>query len=138
MLREELGDETFFTGLRKYYADFQHSTALTKDFQQVMEEVSGKDLGLFFHQWLWGAGHPVIKMDWHKLNDSAEIVLEQMQQGQMFSFPLEVEIQYENGQRETLSTKMVNRKATLNTKAKGKVKTIIFDPGTKLLFEIDS
>ncbi len=58
MLRDKVGDSIFFAGLQKYYHDFQNSTALTKDFQKVMERVSEQELDLFFYQWLWQPGFP--------------------------------------------------------------------------------
>ncbi len=44
MLRHELGEETFWKGIRLYYERYRNSNALTDDFVKVMEEVSGKDL----------------------------------------------------------------------------------------------
>ncbi|MDZ7647133.1 MAG: M1 family aminopeptidase [Cytophagales bacterium] len=58
MLRHEVGDVDFWKGIRKYYATYQNSNAMTSDFKREMEEASGKDFMLFFHQWLYTGGHP--------------------------------------------------------------------------------
>jgi aminopeptidase N len=58
MLRWELGDEDFFEGLRTYHERYKFGTAVTDDFQDVMEEVSGRDLDGFFDGWVYGAGWP--------------------------------------------------------------------------------
>ena len=47
MLRGLVGDEIFFKGVSKYYAQYNNKTVLTSDFMVVMEEVSGKDLKYF-------------------------------------------------------------------------------------------
>ncbi len=45
-----------------------------------METVSGKDLTGFFKQWLYGAGHPILKAAWRYDNKAKAVVL-QVDQG---------------------------------------------------------
>jgi aminopeptidase N len=63
MLRGVLGDDGFFAGIREYYRRHLHSAVLSEDFEAVMEEVSGRDLGWFFGQWLHEPGYPVFELD---------------------------------------------------------------------------
>ncbi len=135
MLRNKVGDENFFKGLRKYYTDFQNSTALTQDFQNVMETVSGKDLDRFFQQWLWQAGHPVLEMDWKQSSGNLYISIQQVQKESLFSFPLKIQIFYENGNAELIENKFVGSSIQIINQTKGKVKDIIIDPNVFLLFE---
>ena len=65
MLRGVVGDELFFRGVREYYARYQFGNATTLDFQKVMEETAGVDLGWFFHQWIYEPGHPILDVDWN-------------------------------------------------------------------------
>lgn len=58
LLRWELGDDAFFAGLRTYHQRFEYKTVTTTDFVDVMEEVSGRDLGGFFEGWVYGMGFP--------------------------------------------------------------------------------
>ena len=58
MLRGQIGTEKFWAGIREYYRRYRDGNASTADFRKVMEEVSGADLGWFFHQWLYRAGSP--------------------------------------------------------------------------------
>ena len=58
MLRFELGDDDFFKGLKEYYKKFKYDVAEIKDFQEVMEEVSGRDLEGFFQGWIYGVAWP--------------------------------------------------------------------------------
>ena len=60
-LRVAIGDEMFFETLRTYYARFLHGNVTTADFIAVAEEVSGRDLGVFFDAWLYDPKVPPIK-----------------------------------------------------------------------------
>jgi len=64
MLRGELGDTAFFRGIREYYRVYRDSTALSADFERVMERASGQDLSWFFRQWLWQPGYPQLACAW--------------------------------------------------------------------------
>ncbi|HUU37827.1 MAG TPA: M1 family aminopeptidase [Candidatus Desulfaltia sp.] len=51
MLRDLLGDEVFFTGLKEFFAAHKYSAAATGQFRRMMEKVSGRDLNDFFRLW---------------------------------------------------------------------------------------
>lgn len=136
MLRMDLGDEVFFKGLQKYYADFQNSTALTEDFKNVMEAVSGKELDLFFNQWLWQAGHPVLDFDWKQLSGRRQITIKQLPTDYVFNFPLEMEIIYKDGERRRHTIQVTSDKKVMTTDDKKTIEKIVLDPDVKLIFEI--
>ena len=50
MLRGMIGTDTFWKGIKTYYKEHQDLNATTADFKRVMEEVSGRDLTVFFEQ----------------------------------------------------------------------------------------
>jgi aminopeptidase N len=60
MLRHVLGDSTFFRAMRAYANDttLMYKTASTADFRRNCEAVSGKDLGYFFNEWIYGENYP--------------------------------------------------------------------------------
>lgn len=66
MLRRELGDATFWSGVQTYVARFAGKTVETDDFRRVMEEVSGRSLVRWFEQWLYSKGYPSlgVKFEW--------------------------------------------------------------------------
>jgi aminopeptidase N len=66
MLRQELGDEVFFRGVRSYIDRFRLREVETDDFRQVLEEASGRDLERFFAQWCDRPGLPRldIELEW--------------------------------------------------------------------------
>lgn len=51
-LRQTVGDEAFFDGLRLYFERYGGGTASDEQFQAVMEEVYGDSLDAFFIEWL--------------------------------------------------------------------------------------
>jgi len=57
-LRMTIGDDAFFTSIRKYVNDFGGESATTADFIQAVESVSGADLTDLFDSWLYGTPMP--------------------------------------------------------------------------------
>jgi aminopeptidase N len=51
-LRQEMGDDAFFAGLRLYFQRYGGGSASDAQFQAVMEEAAGKSLSAFFAQWI--------------------------------------------------------------------------------------
>ncbi|HRI85360.1 MAG TPA: M1 family aminopeptidase [Ignavibacteria bacterium] len=66
MLRGVTGDSLFFKILKSYSMDtaFAYKTAVTEDFQNVAETISGHDLDYFFSQWIYGENFPRYNADW--------------------------------------------------------------------------
>jgi aminopeptidase N len=66
MLRHVLGDTVFFRAMKLYATDkrFMYATASTEDFQSVCENVSGKSLGYFFSEWIYGGLYPTYRYEW--------------------------------------------------------------------------
>ncbi len=134
MLRHDLGDDVFMKGLRLYYERFCNSNVLTKDFENIMEEVSGKNLGKFFQQWLYTAGQPELSI-WQvpgKKKGTIEVYIEQKQEN-LFEFNLELLIK--SPSEEKIVNVSVKEKTTkINVPLTGDV-TIIPDPHVNLLFQ---
>ncbi|NIN71270.1 MAG: hypothetical protein GTO46_04895 [Gemmatimonadetes bacterium] len=95
MLRSSLGDETFFAGIRRYYSDHLHGTALSADFQKIMEETSGEDLGWFFEQWLYRPGYPEVEVAhyWDPGERVLHVYVRQIQPWGAFRFPLDLQVE---------------------------------------------
>ncbi|MCX6333964.1 MAG: M1 family metallopeptidase [Bacteroidia bacterium] len=133
MLRSEIGEENFWKGMRLFYERFRNGNALSEDFMKTMEDVSGKDLKKFFHQWLYVAGQPELRI---RLADSknkrtSEIIIEQMQD-YIFTFNLEIMLKDNSGSR-IIFIPVNERKSTVNVKASPDAELII-DPEARLLF----
>jgi hypothetical protein len=60
MLRQMMGDETFFQGLRRFYLSSRFRKVGSEDFRVAMEQESGLPLQRFFERWVYSAGLPQI------------------------------------------------------------------------------
>lgn len=136
MLRQEMGDSLFFTGLSQFYLQFQNGNARSEDFVRVMRAQSSKDLSVFFKQWLYQERHPVLKAKLSEEEGQQFFELRQLQKEQ-FQFSLKVAFYYDNGE-------MSIQKFTINDtkhhfalpQIAGKTITKFqLDPNTELLFE---
>ena len=104
MLRHVVGDTTFFDILRSYASDlrFSYGTATTEGFQQVCEEVSGRDLSDFFHQWIYEEYYPHYALH-HTTQDSGghfvtRVRVQQIQTNTVvFHMPVDLRFQFVGG-----------------------------------------
>ena len=78
-LRGLVGDSAFVRGLRDYYADHRHGTALNDDLQRSMEQASGQSLGWFFREAFTLPGLPVLQVRWAPRGRTAVVEITQMQ-----------------------------------------------------------
>lgn len=66
MLRGILGDSLFFAGLKAYATDpaYAYGNAVTEDFRDELESVSGMDLDWYFDEWIYQPGRPNYVYNW--------------------------------------------------------------------------
>jgi len=132
MLRREVGENNFWKAMRLYYERFRDSIAETEDFMNVMQEVSGRDLQQFFHQWLEISGQPEIKISKQKGEKGFTNIIIEQKQAIPFSFTLDLLVKT-NGQEKTESVSITGRKTVISVKAED-ISEIVPDPHTWLLF----
>jgi aminopeptidase N len=121
MLRNYLKDAAFYKGLNIYLKTNAFKSADAQQLRLAMEEASGLDLNWFFTEWYYGAGHPVININ-YKWNDTTKIetvYLQQNQEGQTFTLPMAIDI-YTNGKKERHQVWMRSRADTLTFKTSAK------------------
>ena len=63
MLRDWIGKQAFDQALRNFWKEKQFEAASWKDLQRAFEKSSGKNLDIFFEQWLNRSGAPVVSAD---------------------------------------------------------------------------
>jgi aminopeptidase N len=101
MLRNRMGDEAFWSGIRAYYARHANGNATTVDFRRAMEEASGLDLEAFFQQWLYSGGNPHLQ-GWWEYDASARAVRIEISQiqtaGPTYELPLEVGLHFDGAE----------------------------------------
>lgn len=137
MLRNLMGTDGFWNGIRDYYRRYRDGSATTGDFQRAMEEQSGLDLSWFFRQWLSRAGSPVIEGGWRYDPATGKISLDlrQSQSGEPYRLPIEIGI--------TVGGALKVEKIELSQKAQRfeiavdkEPDHVVIDPNTWLLAEM--
>jgi len=100
MLRDILGGEVFFRGLREFHSRHKYGAASTKDFIKTIEEISGKDLAIFFKSWFDSYVLPEVRVtrSIFKREGAYILKLNITQLKEHFVFPLWIEW-IENGKK---------------------------------------
>jgi aminopeptidase N len=137
MLRQRMGDDRFWMGIRDYYARYRDGNASTANFREAMERASGEDLTAYFDQWLYRGGIPVIEGNWRW--DSAarqvRIELRQAQSGAAFQFPLDVGIQVPGAEQRIERVMVTGTTAVFTVAADQAPTSVTLDPNVRLLFD---
>jgi aminopeptidase N len=144
MLRNLVGDEIFFDGLRTYGNDHAYSVASTEDLRNSFETVFDDDLEWFFDQWVYQPGYP----EYHITTTIGEqdngglfeinIILEQKQLDAPEVFDGPAEFLFRSGNVDTVITFWNNeRLQEFLVSTHSRPDTIIFDPENKILKKID-
>jgi len=138
MLRNKLGDELFWKGIQKYYADFKNGNALTDDFRKVMEQTAGQNLDIFFEQWVFTAGHPVLSYSDQYLPDEKTMEFKVIQhQDRPFNFDLVVGFELADGSVSTRVVEINRADHTFKIPLDKQPVKIILDPDCQLLYEFN-
>ena len=138
MLRNEVGDSSFWSGIQNYYAMYRDSIAETADFRRVMEKASGKNLSAFFQQWLHTPGHPVVQGNWkyNSKEKTIDVTIRQVQKGGLFDFPLEIAFFGNNGGESRINSLVINKESqAFSLPVAFSPVSVTLDPNVNLLFE---
>jgi hypothetical protein len=96
MLRRLVGDEAFFKGLRRFYADYRFEKAGTDDLRRAMEVASGRDLTRFFERWIYDSGIPHLR--YSTAVEGQELVVRFEQAGEeIYDVPVTMAVTYGDG-----------------------------------------
>ena len=94
MLRHVVGDSAFFAGLKEYGNRYRYKSAVTQQFQEVMEEISGKDLESFFQRWIYGELYPIYEVVYNQSDNNLLIQINQIQNSAVFEMPIDIKATY--------------------------------------------
>jgi len=141
MLRETVGDATFWKAINLYLNKHKYDNAVSSDLQSAMEEASGKELKWFFDQWVYSAGYP--KLDVHQVYDAStaqlNVTIDQMQNADQitpaaFRFPLDVEVQTASGSV-TQTLDITKRSETFTIKVPAEPTKLVIDKAEKIILK---
>jgi hypothetical protein len=96
MLRRLIGDEAFFKGIKRFYADYRFEKAGTDDLRRAMELASGRDLTRFFERWIYDNGIP--RLRYSTAVEGQELVVRFEQSGEeIYDVPVTMAVTYGDG-----------------------------------------
>ena len=140
MLRGIVGTENFRKGIQIYYQKYQDANATTNDFKRIMEEVSGKDLTVFFQQWLYKSGTLVLSGNWkYDIKENQVLItLNQVQtDGSLFEMPIELRINFKGEQQKKVVVQVKEKSNIFKIKVDSEPVKIILDPNLWVLMNAD-
>ena len=138
MLRWELGDDAFFTGIKNYLNDpsLAYGFATTDDLKSHLEQACGHSLNSFFNKWFYGEGWPSYHIEWSQSSDQVfQIRINQSTSDSSVKFfPLHVPIEVKgNGIDTVLVFDNTYSAQSFSVHLNSKVDTVLFDPNLELL-----
>ncbi len=141
MLRGVVGTENFWKGIKLYYNKYRDSHATVADFRRVMEEVSGKDLAVFFDQWLFKPGTLNYSGNWRFDPNKRQVTikLDQIQtNGSIFKMPIEIAVYYPGLARPQIQTVQADSRSNVfSISVTGEPDKVVLDPNMWILMDAD-
>lgn len=136
MLRNYLGENVFFKGLNIYLKQNAFKNGEAHQLRLALEDASGQDLNWFFNQWYFGAGNPVVSIDykWDAASKTQFVYIKQTQEGDAFTLPFAVDV-YVSGKKQRFNEKITAKSATLKYKLAAKPELINVDADKILLWK---
>jgi hypothetical protein len=95
MLRRLIGDDAFFAGVRRFYADNRFKKAGTDDLRIAMAAASGRDLDRFFERWIYDNGIP--RLRYTTAVEGSQLTVRFEQVGEIFDVPVTMAVTYTDG-----------------------------------------
>jgi len=110
MLKDYLGEEVFFKGLKEFFSRYKYKAADTNAFFRTFNDVSGKELKPFFDMWFNSYHLPDVKVSYsiQKRENGYFLEFKITQSEELFVFPLEIE--WEEGRKKVLKTVIIDKK----------------------------
>ncbi len=122
MLRRLVGDEVFFSGLRRFYTEWRFKKAGTDDFRLAVEAAGGKNLSPFFEAWIYSTAIPELRFSYEVGPTSAVVRLEHRRD--VIPVPVTVTVNYVSGELEDVVIPVLEHTVERTIALKGPVRTI--------------
>lgn len=129
MLRLEIGEEVLLAGLTEFILQFGEKFATVHDLFDVLEEVSGEDLGQFYAQWLEGKGYftAILDGEYDAVAGIWRLEVEQAQ-SEEFHFTLPIYFEHPDGTFSEQKVKVDKRLAGFELAVEKPVLRVSVDP----------
>ncbi len=136
MLRYVVGDSVWDRICHTYFDRWKFKHVNEARFREVCEEVSGQDLGWFFHEWL----HDSVLVDYalgdverRRQPDGRWVTVVTVERRERGVMPVEVEVITETGERQVKRWDGKARKGQVTFVTDARVRTVHLDPRDQIL-----
>ena len=140
VLRQEVGEESFWRSLRTLVSQYRGRHADWRDVERIFTETAGQDLRWFFAQWVEGTGapaltlknvtaHPLVRDAEGRFTLSGSIA----QTGPVFRSPLPLLVRMSNSRQQLVSTQLAGADTLFKTDLPFRPLTIELDPEAMVL-----
>jgi aminopeptidase N len=135
LLRQEVGEETFWRALTSLVAQYRGRYAEWRDLEQVFADESRRDLRWFFNQWVAQDGAPVLSLREAVIRPVAgeptqtfQLEVTVVQSNKPFRLPLQLLIRMEGGIEHHLTLPLRSLRETISVTLPARPVTIDLDP----------
>ena len=144
LLRQEVGDETFWRALKSLVGQYRGRHAEWRDLERVFGEESHQDLRWFFAQWVEQDGAPVLSLSEAvarpvagKNGQAVQLEVTIVQSGKPFRLPLQLLIHMEGDREEVLTVPMRGLREAISMTLPARPISIDLDPEFMTFRRID-
>jgi hypothetical protein len=137
MLRRLVGDETFFSALRRFYGEQKFQKAGTEDLRLAFEAESGLSLERFFERWIYGSAVP--RLRYATSVGAGGVTVRFQQTGDLvFDVPVTVSISYTDGRTQHVVVPVTERETARTIDTDGVVRQVQVNRDYAAVAEFDS
>jgi aminopeptidase N len=152
MLERTLGSERFRAAVHRFLSDHAFGNASSDDLRRAIADALGEDLGWYFDQWVYQAGHPelTVRASWDSAGGAVSLQVSQLQRdtlqadsaGLRYTVPVfraRVAVRVRTGAGEVVhEAELDRREQTVTVPGVTSAPTmIVFDDGNRLLKTLD-
>jgi len=140
LLRQEVGEDVFWLGLKRFVVQYSGRHAEWRDLEQIFAEISGRDLRWFFAQWIEQDGAPALSIksaSAHPIAGEADrafyLTAKIAQSEKAFRLSVPLRIHMEGGREQIIQAHVSTPHDTITTTLPARPAYIELDPDTMVL-----
>ena len=139
MLRQEVGETQFFTGIRRLVKEWTGKYADWNSIEQLFSKISGKDLSWFFQQWVEQAGSPAITIEQTEIQEDTHypdqflVDITLLQASPPYRLQLPVVLHLGNGKTHKTIIRMKAKEQTVRLVSPSQPTRLVIDPEFMIL-----
>jgi len=143
MLRRELGDATFVSGIRRFYREYRFKRASFDDLARVFSRAAGRNLVPFFDQWVKRPGAPELALGDVVVAPAAaghraRVVVRQVQKGPVYRVTVPIGFTLEGRADAAIPTlALTGREGTLEVDLPARPLRVELDPEFDVFRRLD-